>query len=241
MSDANGNGANVELTMLAPEVRQEIERGLEFANIMNMVNLDQNKETIASLQALTEVLVKNGLIRAEDVAKSLEESRKRIAQHPLPAVRLANIGDKYAESQSVEIDCASLIHLCQARCCTFKFYLTKQDLDEGVARWDYGNPYWIKQGPDSFCVHSDRKTRACTIHATRPHVCRAYDCRNDKRVWIDFENRIPAPMPESSGCAPVAMAEVMVRQNGTGIEENNPAQSIEKERKEGGDEKINST
>ena len=25
-------------------------------------------------------------------------------------------------------------------------------------------------------------------------MCRKYDCRNDVRVWIDYEKRIPAPL-----------------------------------------------
>jgi hypothetical protein len=31
------------------------------------------------------------------------------------------------------------------------------------------------------------------VYAQRPGACRAYDCRHDPRVWIDFEARIPAP------------------------------------------------
>jgi hypothetical protein len=27
-------------------------------------------------------------------------------------------------------------------------------------------------------------------------VCRAYDCRNDARIWIDYAQRIPAPVEE---------------------------------------------
>jgi Fe-S-cluster containining protein len=126
-------------------------------------------------------------------------------------VRLADMGDKYADDQIVEIDCASRIHLCHARCCTFKFFLTKQDLDEGIARWDYGNPYWIRQADDGYCMHSDPQTRACTVWAQRPHTCRKYDCRNDKRVWLDFDKMIPAPMPDVSSNAPVAMAEVALQ------------------------------
>src|SRR5262249_8383734 len=141
----------------------------------------------------------------------LEQTRKEVAEVPMPRVRLAEMGDKYAEGESVEIDCASRIHLCHARCCSFKFFLTKQDLDEGVAKWDYGNPYWIKQAADGYCIHSDPATRGCLIHAKRPHVCRRYDCRNDKRVWIDFEKRIPAPMPERQPDAPVAMAEMAMQ------------------------------
>ena len=33
----------------------------------------------------------------------------------------------------------------------------------------------------------------CQVHAYRPYVCRAYDCRNDKRIWLDFDQMIPAP------------------------------------------------
>jgi hypothetical protein len=36
-------------------------------------------------------------------------------------------------------------------------------------------------------------TGACTVYAQRPGACRAYDCRHDPRVWIDFDARIPAP------------------------------------------------
>lgn len=232
MSGTNGNNGNVDGPngMDADELRHDLERGLQFANVISSVNMNQNKETIACVQALANLLLEKGIVRAEEISQSLEEARKKVAERPMPGVRLLDIGDKYAEGQTVDIDCASLIPLCRARCCTFKFYLTKQDLDEGVARWDYGNPYWIRQGQDGFCVHSDPQTRACGIHAKRPHVCRAYDCRNDKRVWIDFEKRIPAPMPESSGVSPVAMAEVHMRNWGTAeLAENAPNQPTNQE------------
>jgi Fe-S-cluster containining protein len=190
---------------------QEIERGLRFAHVMMSVNQDQGNEAVAYVQALADVLVEKGILQHEELEEPLERAREEVAQVLMPRVRLADMGDKYAEGQSVEIDCASLIPLCHARCCTFRFFLTKQDLDEGVVRWDYGNPYWIKQTAEGFCIHSDPQTRACTIHTKRPHICRQYDCRNDKRVWIDFEQRIPAPMQVISGDAPVAMAEVAMQ------------------------------
>jgi Fe-S-cluster containining protein len=190
---------------------QEIERGLRFAHVMMSVNQDQGNEAVAYVQALADVLVEKGILQHEELEEPLERAREEIAQVLMPRVRLADIGDKYAEGQSIEIDCASLIPLCQGRCCTFRFFLTKQDLDEGVAHWDYGNPYWIKQGNEGYCIHSDPQTRACTIHAKRPHICRQYDCRNDKRVWIDFKQRIAAPMLPKSSDAPVAMAEVAMQ------------------------------
>jgi Fe-S-cluster containining protein len=42
-------------------------------------------------------------------------------------------------------------------------------------------------------VHLERGGCRCSIYAQRPVPCRAYDCRNDKRIWADFERRIPSP------------------------------------------------
>lgn len=95
--------------------------------------------------------------------------------------------------------CAEVLHLCHARCCTFDFALSPLDLDEGVLRWDYGQPYLIRQrASDHYCVHNDATTRHCTVHEQRPRVCRTYDCTHDPRIWIDFEQRIPAPLEAST-------------------------------------------
>ena len=209
--EKTNNPPETETSQKLQKAIQEVERGLQFTHVMMSVNQDQGNEAVAYVQALADVLVEKGILKQEDLEAPLENARKEVAQVLMPRVRLADMGDKYAEGQSVEIDCFARLPLCHARCCTFKFFLTKQDLDEGVARWDYGNPYWIKQAKDGYCIHSDPQTRGCTIHGQRPHVCRQYDCRNDKRVWIDFEKRIPATMQPVSGDAPVAMAEVAMQ------------------------------
>ncbi|MBD2080952.1 YkgJ family cysteine cluster protein [Leptolyngbya sp. FACHB-17] len=92
-----------------------------------------------------------------------------------------------------QIDCQSRLHLCKARCCKLSFPLSFQDLDERIIAWDYSKPYQIRQSAEGYCVHCDRTTRGCSVYEHRPTVCRAYDCRNDQRIWIDFEQRIPAP------------------------------------------------
>jgi Fe-S-cluster containining protein len=58
---------------------------------------------------------------------------------------------------------------------------------------DLGRPYLIAQGADGYCRHLDRCTCRCTVREHRPLPCRGYDCRNDKRVWLDFEKRIVNP------------------------------------------------
>jgi Fe-S-cluster containining protein len=213
--DKPTNAVLREMAALESKLRRDIERGLQFSNILNSLNLDQSREILALVQALTTLLIRAGMVEPEDLQQALEMTRRPLAARATPTVRLADKGDKYAEGQTAEVDCAALIHLCQSRCCTFKLFLTKQDLDEGAARWDYGNPYWLARNEDGYCVHSDPRTRACTIHPKRPHVCRSYDCRDDERVWTDYANRVPAPMFKLTAQIPVAMMEDVIRKDDT--------------------------
>ncbi|MEO6774557.1 MAG: YkgJ family cysteine cluster protein [Kofleriaceae bacterium] len=107
-------------------------------------------------------------------------------------VQLAMFRDKYAVSNN-EIDCAARLHLCGARCCTFDVTLSAQDVAEGKLPFVIEQPYMLPRDPDTkrcVCMDADG---ACTVYAHRPGACRIYDCRNDARVWIDFEARIATP------------------------------------------------
>ena|ERR1700733_4455687 len=106
-------------------------------------------------------------------------------------VRLAQFRDKYAVP-SADIDCAARIPLCGARCCTFEVTLSAQDVAERSVPWDIHAPYVVPKQASGRCACMD-DAGACTVYAARPGACRAYDCRNDPRVWIDFDARIPAP------------------------------------------------
>jgi Fe-S-cluster containining protein len=105
---------------------------------------------------------------------------------------LSDEPDKYAIT-SPPIDCAARIALCRARCCAQGFALSAQDLDERRIQWDYSRPYQNARADDGYCVHNDAATRACRTYEARPAHCRRYDCRDDKNIWLDFDNRIPAP------------------------------------------------
>jgi hypothetical protein len=102
--------------------------------------------------------------------------------------------DKYHVDPAAlpDIPCAELIPLCRARCCSFRFALSQQDLDEGVIAHDPEQPYYIRQKPDGTCAHLDAAC-GCTVYLQRPRPCRIFDCRDDRRIWIDFARRIPAP------------------------------------------------
>jgi Putative zinc- or iron-chelating domain len=176
-----------------PLGRNELEEALRFLNHNATQNRLTQADVTATLKALVETLVSRGVLplaeyerrrqRALDVAaRGLEEQ---------PVVKFGEAVDKYGLTDLPEIDCASLIPLCKARCCTLTVYCSAQDLDERVVHWDYGRPYQIRKREDNYCVHSEPVTHRCGIYGQRPAICRTYDCRRDRRIWRDFERRIP--------------------------------------------------
>ena len=50
-----------------------------------------------------------------------------------------------------------------------------------------------EQGEDGYSHHFDGGGCGCTIYEHRPVPCSASDCRNDERIWPDFENMVPNP------------------------------------------------
>jgi Fe-S-cluster containining protein len=173
--------------------QRNLDQGLRFAHVMMSINQHEGREGVVFARALAEILVGKGLVGQEELETMMAQVGEQIAALPTPRVKLAKSEDKYSFEGTVLIDCASRVHLCQAKCCSFDFFLTEQDLDEGIVRWDYGRPYWIQKGLKGHCVHCEPDSMRCRIHSHRPYVCRAYDCRNDKRIWLDFEDMIPNP------------------------------------------------
>jgi Fe-S-cluster containining protein len=110
-------------------------------------------------------------------------------------VRLAMFRDKY-QVPSPDVDCAALIPLCKARCCSMDVTLSAQDVQEGGIPFDIMQPYMLPRDPSTKRCVCMAQGGACTIYDKRPGACRAYDCRHDKRVWLDFDAKIPAPLAE---------------------------------------------
>ena len=174
----------------------DMEDGLRFGHIMAMEARLDVADVSARVLALTEELAGRGLVNLRKLSERMDrlrdEERKREQDRAM--VHIAPHTDKYAARELPSIDCAALIPICHGRCCRLSFPLSFQDLDERVVQWDYRRPYHIRQRPqDGYCVHSQPETRGCTVYAQRPTICRTYDCRRDKRIWLDFEQRIPAP------------------------------------------------
>jgi hypothetical protein len=208
----------------APVTRADFERALRHLNLADLDLRDMMLRIAAQVVALTDELVRR-LDRVEPhpappgtaapepattvevaVASAMPRSvamARAADERTTSRVELDLGGDKYA-AEPVDIPCQELMHLCHARCCTYDLWLSTQDLDEGVIRFDYGRPYLIRQrASDGYCSHNDPASHACTVHAYRPRVCRVYDCREDDRVWVDYDRRIPAPPPAPDASRPM--------------------------------------
>lgn len=178
-------------------LRGDVDAGLRFAHLMGEHTRQEVFETAVSVLALLEELAGRGMVDEGAVAAlaATEAPKEKERTKEYLNVLMEFPVDKYQLTDLPEIDCASLMHLCRGRCCTLHFKLSEQDLDERIVKWDYSRPYIIRQGGDGYCVHNDRATHFCTIYENRPGVCRTYECRKDKRIWVDFDKKIPAVDP----------------------------------------------
>jgi len=179
------------------DLRQEVADGLLHVHRRLGAGTAKTLEVAAFLYALVELLAEKGLIEIEALdtreAAVAERLASQLSDRGLGVMIQDPEYDKYAFGGEVEIDCAARVHLCRAACCRLPFALSRQDLNEGIVRWDLAQPYVIAQNQDGCCCHLARETLACTIHEHRPVPCRAFDCRQDRRIWLDFEARIVNP------------------------------------------------
>lgn len=83
--------------------------------------------------------------------------------------------DKYTFEHEAIVDCESRLYICKAICCRIPFVLSRQDVEDGIIRWEFGRPNLIAHYGDCYCVNLDRKTYLCTVHDHRPVRCRSFD------------------------------------------------------------------
>lgn len=163
--------------------------------------LPDNEEASRRFEWLLDALILRGQLPA-----SFRRLATRIQADRGIKVRLSMVTDKYS-IESSDIDCAARIPLCGARCCSFAVALSRQDLLERKLPFVIDEPYMLPRDPvTKRCACMDDHG-ACTVYDVRPATCRSYDCREDRRVWLDFEARVPAPLPESIRPEPIAFVD----------------------------------
>jgi Fe-S-cluster containining protein len=218
MNQVNGNGngnpdhsLNPPSFSMAEELRDQFAEGLMYSHSRENANTSKVLEVASFSYALIELLNERGIISLED----LDERKRKVGQRLVEKFAEKGMGvaltddekDKYEYERTVEIDCENRLALCRGACCRLSFALSVQDLEEGTVKWELGRPYMIRREADGYCHHLEREPKRCGIYNQRPIVCRAYDCRKDKRIWADFENRVVSPDLENLFPKPSAPGE----------------------------------
>ncbi len=188
--------------MKPEQLRREIAEGLLYTHARLSENTRTTLETSAFLYGLVELLNESGIVAIED----LDTKKKEVAQRLIKKNNDKGVGvllqdseyDKYTFKDTVLIDCESRIQICKAACCRLPFALSRQDIRENVVHWDLGQPYIIAQENDGYCKHLARSSLRCGVHDSRPVPCRAFDCRKDQKIWLDFDRRIINPQIRES-------------------------------------------
>ena len=169
---------------VAPDLLRAIQQMLD-----DVARRPYSKDLTTRLEMLIDVLVMRGHLTAGH-----QRLLGRVKGGDASTVRLSVFADKRSVPSS-DVDCATLLPLCRGRCCAMDVSLSAQDVAEGKLEWDLNQPYLLRKNPEhGYCAHIDEH-RNCSVYDERPGTCRAYDCRRDPRVWIDYEQRIPAPLP----------------------------------------------
>ena len=175
---------------------EEILEGFLYSYRQLDTNATKVYEASANVYSLIELLVAKGIIGIEE----LDQRKKAVEKRLNDSFKEAGIGvrvqnakiDKYSLEAEAEIDCESRKHICRAACCTFAYALSLQDISEGIC-WSLGKPFMNARGADGYCVHLNRDTLSCSIYEQRTAVCRQYSCRDDRRIWLDFDKMIINP------------------------------------------------
>ena len=179
------------------QLRDECAEGLLYMHSRANANTSKSLEVASFSYALIELLSERGIISLEE----LDERKKIVGERLVEKFVEKGMGvaltkdepDKYSYQSDIEIDCENRAPLCRAACCRLRFALTIEDVEEGHVKWELGHPYMIRHAADGYCHHFERPTQRCGLYDCRPIVCRKYDCRQDKRIWLDFEKQVINP------------------------------------------------
>ncbi|HEB99356.1 MAG TPA: YkgJ family cysteine cluster protein [Thiotrichales bacterium] len=112
----------------------------------------------------------------------------RVMERMMELGMAAVYGDEPEGVPDSDWPCERYLDRCKAKCCTFIFALTKEEVAGGRIAWNRERPYFVARDADGYCPHLDREAFRCTVYEHRPLRCRRYDCREDEALAFLYEN-----------------------------------------------------
>ncbi|MCG8422415.1 MAG: YkgJ family cysteine cluster protein [Proteobacteria bacterium] len=177
------------------ELQRQLLRGFLHTHTRLSSNYSNLFQVASAVYAIVDLLVARGLLTMEEVEAQVRTVQERLSESPFGAgmqfTMQREAGDKYDGREAATVDCDNRLHLCRAVCCSLDVPLSRQDIEEGILRWDAGRPYYLLRQGDSYCCHLNRHNRSCSVYGVRPLTCRGYSCAEDSRIWKDFAGYVP--------------------------------------------------
>jgi len=193
------SSSNEIFDRILTKIQHDLSSGFLYTHSRITYNTKKTLEASSFLYALIELLSEKGLITIDEI----DMRKKDVAERLVKKFEESRIGllyqepedDKYSFKKGAEIDCFNWLNTCKAVCCRIPFALSRQDVEEGIIRWEFGRPYLIAHDADGYCVHLDRKSYRCAVYDNRPVPCRGFDCRDNEKwpVWHDLNAMILNP------------------------------------------------
>jgi hypothetical protein len=174
------------------ELERQVEDGNLFLHSVLNEHAQRAEQVEAVINGLAELLVRRGVVAADDLMASVEAAVKSVAE----AGKQVSVGvairddGQHPDVPADAIDCEARIPYCKAVCCRLPFPLTIEEIESGPVKWDLGRPYINRHGNNGYCHCFDDASNGCTVYDDRPTVCRQYSCAGDERIWKDFERMV---------------------------------------------------
>jgi Fe-S-cluster containining protein len=173
------------------ELEQQLTRGAYYLHTAMTRQAERLNESEAFLFGLIDTLLESGAVeetKLQGKINALREEVRMKGEQFTTGVMVRQ--DPALPPVAPDINCAERLPICQAACCRLSFALSVAELEEGKIRWDLGRPYLIRHDAQGRCVHLQAGSCGCSVYEDRPRVCKVYSCREDRRIWTDFEGMV---------------------------------------------------
>jgi Fe-S-cluster containining protein len=194
MTQENPQNKKKDLEKRLDELEHQIEKGNLFTHTIVSRNAARILEVESFAYGIIDYLIETGSVTKEQVTECAlkirgEMNAKGETAGPGFILHIEKENENKTDN-AVTVNCSERLHVCKAVCCKLYAALTAKEVESGKIKWDLGNPYFNRHMSSGYCCHFIPGIQGCSIYKNRPYICRKYDCSQDKRIWIDFENLV---------------------------------------------------
>lgn len=170
--------------------QEELDKQITRGQLNTNNTLTRLSEKVNELEAyvfgINDALLEKGLLPPRFLFKKIDTVKQAMMDE---GTTMSSGTELRVDSGTLEINsvnCLERLHVCKAICCKLSFPLSDREVEGGHVKWDLGKPYYIRQKTDGYCC-SKGAEGTCNIYENRPNVCLSFSCKEDQRIWKDFD------------------------------------------------------